>query len=112
MSETPEYAEPSFSERHQLGNMLSEEAKRLQGIRQQHFVDQPSLCNSCKFSTILRQASQNTRKILCGVLGGTIVPEDVAECSAYETINSLSLRQMADIAVLIDDRPDRYKGYL
>lgn len=103
--------EPAPLSRYELGEHLEAQAKKLQGVSRRHFVDQHSLCSSCKFSTITRQASQNTRRIHCGIFE-TRMPEDLAECTAYAAFGSLSLTQMVDIATLIDDRPDRYRGYL
>jgi aerobic-type carbon monoxide dehydrogenase small subunit (CoxS/CutS family) len=99
------------SERWKLGEQLEQESKRLAGVKQDHWIDQASLCGSCKFSKILRQTSKNNRVIRCDHFGGWM-PDDITECNAYQKIGSLSLAQMVEIATLIDDRPDRYKGYL
>lgn len=107
----PEAKAPSTVDRYQLGERLEAETKKLTGVVRQHFVDQRSLCSSCKHSTIRRQHSKNTRHIYCNSLG-EVVPEDISECTIYAAVGSLSLSQMADIATLIDDRPDRYRGYL
>lgn len=102
---------PPADDRYQLGERLEAENKRLTGVIRDHFVDQRSLCSSCKHATILRQHSRNARVIHCQNFDKR-VPEDIAECTAYLAFGSLSLSQMADIATLIDDRPDRYRGYL
>lgn len=97
--------------RERLADQLEAQTKRLRGIMRGHFVDQRSLCGSCKWASITRQASRNTRVIYCNQYSRNM-PEDIAECTDYAAFGSLSLSQMADIATLIDDRPDRYKGYL
>lgn len=109
--EVPEPKPPSLVDRYQLGERLEAESKKLQGVAREHFVDQRSLCSSCKHSTITRQHSRNARRIYCNDFG-KVMPEDISECTAYQAFGSLSLSQMADIATLIDDRPDRYRGYL
>jgi hypothetical protein len=96
---------------YKLTERLQEAAKQLEGIRADHFVDQRSLCTACKYAVIMRQASQNARKIHCSIFSKWM-PEDITQCSAYQSINTLSLSQMADIAVLINDRADRHQGYL
>jgi hypothetical protein len=106
---TPEPA--AISNRYELSERLRAETKLLEGVRQDHFVDQRSLCGTCKYAAIVRQASRNTRVMFCGHFG-KVMPEDISECSVYQAINSLSLNQMVEIATIIDDRPDRYRGYL
>jgi len=102
---------PSPDERYRLGERLEAENKRLTGVAREHFVDQRSLCSSCKWASIRRQASKNARIIFCSNFA-QLMPEDIKECTAYAAFGSLSLGQMADIATLIDDRPDKYQGYL
>jgi len=102
---------PTADDRYRLGERLEAETKRLTGIAREHFVDQKSLCTSCKHATITRQHSRNARRIYCNDFD-KVMPEDIAECTAYAAFGSLSLSQMADIATLLDDRPDRYRGYL
>ncbi len=109
--ERPESSGPPSVNRYELGERLEAETKRITGVMRGHFSDQESLCSSCKYVQITRQHSQNTRRIYCGQLS-RYMPEDIAECTDYAAFGSLSLSQMADIATLIDDRPDRYKGYL
>lgn len=111
MGEPVEANKPQSVDRYELGERLEVETKRLQGVMRGHFVDQRSLCTTCKYASIKRQASRNVRVIRCSVIG-QIMPEDIAECTDYAAFGSLSLSQMANIATLIDDRPDRYKGYL
>lgn len=108
---SPESNAPTRVDRYQLGERLEAESKKMTGVVREHFVDQRSLCTSCKHSAITRQHSKNARRIYCNDFG-KVMPEDIAECTAYAAFGSLSLSQMADIATLIDDRPDRYRGYL
>ena len=107
----PESTAPTQRDRNRLGERLEAENKRMEGVIREHFVDQRSLCTSCKWASISRQASKNARVIHCNQYGRNM-PEDITECTDYSAFGSLSLSQMADIATLIDDRPDRYKGYL
>ena len=102
---------PSGPSRYELGERLAGEAQKLEGVRRDSWVDQPSLCNSCKHAMILRQASKNSRLVRCEVWS-QIMPEDISECTSHAKVGSLSLHQMAEIATIIDDRPDRYRGYL
>jgi hypothetical protein len=107
----PESTAPTIRDRERLGDRLEAENKRMVGVQREHFVDQRSLCTSCKYASIMRQSSKNARNIYCNQYS-KLMPEDVAECTDYAAFGSLSLSQMADIATLIDDRPDRYRGYL
>lgn len=105
------HRQPSEDERYRLGQRLEAETKRITGVAREHFVDQRSLCGSCKHATIRRQGSRNTRVIWCTSFSQQVA-EDIMECTEYAAFGSLSLSQMADIATIIDDRPDRYQGYL
>lgn len=107
----PESTAPTSRDRERLGERLEAENKRMAGVNREHFVDQKSLCTSCKWASITRQASKNARVIHCNQYSRNM-PEDILECTDYAAFGSLSLSQMADIATLIDDRPDRYRGYL
>ena len=102
---------PTADDRYRLGERLEVESKRLTGVAREHFIDQKSLCSSCKWASIRRQHSRNARLIFC-VNFSQIMPEDIKECTAYTAFGSLSLGQMAEIATLIDDRKDRNQGYL
>lgn len=108
---TPDIRQPSEDDRYRLGERLEAENKRLSGVQREHFVDQRSLCTSCKNASIRRRESRNARIIHCNHFDRPM-PEDITECTAYAKFGSLSLQQMADIATIIDDRPDKYRGYL
>lgn len=90
---------------------LEIDSKKLSGYKVEKWVDSKSICSTCKYATIIRRGSGNTRQIRCGELMEW-VPEDLIECSSYQNITQLSLSQMANIAVIVDPRPDKYKGYL
>ena len=98
------------SDREKLGRQLERSASKLEGQKRDHFVDSRSLCNTCRWATIKRRASQNNRLIRCSEIG-EYVHEDITECSAYQNITTLSLSQMAEIATLIDPR-NHEAGYL
>ena len=87
--------------RYRLGNQLDRQTVKLQSRLRGHFVDDATICTSCKHATIFRQKSQNNRQVYCGMLS-RYMPTDIDECNEYRTVNDLSLSQMADIAVLID----------
>lgn len=106
MAEANSNTEPRW----ELADRLSSLAKNLTGRRKIHFVDDKTLCAGCKYATIVRLRSDNSRTIICGVLGRAM-PHNVDECSAYGGINELSIGQMTDMATLIDPR-DLTKGYL
>lgn len=97
--------------RYEMGERLEAENKRITGVRRAHFVDQKSLCSSCKYASMRRQESRNARIVHCSVFGKQM-PEDVIECTDYAAFGTLSLTQMAEIATIIDDRSDQYRGYL
>jgi hypothetical protein len=84
----------------------------LEGVRSTNWVDAKGICVTCSHAIIQRRSSRNERVILCKELGHQRVAEDLAECSMHHTVTTLDLGQMAQIATLIDPRPDRYKGYI
>lgn len=98
-------------DRFKLQTRLEVETKKVQGINRESFIDQRSLCSSCKTSSIFRRSSKNTRTLYCDAYSKNM-PEDITECSAYAKVGSLSLGQMCDIAYLISDRSGRHQGYL
>ncbi|MGL5934184.1 MAG: hypothetical protein ACRCZI_01025 [Cetobacterium sp.] len=97
--------------RENLVDRLERSTAKLQARMRGHFADDRSICTSCRWATITRQASKNKRVIKCMQLG-KIVPGDIIECSDYKTINELGLEQMAEMAVLIDVRGKVEGGYL
>ena len=97
--------------RYDLSERLEVEAKKLQGKKSAHFIDDKSLCSTCKGAQIIRQASKNTRTIYCSDLG-RFVPLDISECNSYQSATTLSLNQMTAIAYMIDNRAERKGGYL
>lgn len=111
MSQSPPTEHEQRLNRYELTERLQEEAKKLEGIRRQQFVDQPSICSHCKYAQITRQASKNYRTIRCSVYGRNM-PEDIIECNEYASYMDLSLSQMAEIATLIDPRKNLERGYL
>lgn len=108
-------SEPPFNKKEKLDydaiDRLETISKRLEGIQRTNWVDSKGICSSCSRAFITRQASRNTRVVYCKEMGHQ-VPEDISECNMYRNLTTLSLGQMADIATLIDPRPDKYKGYL
>jgi len=91
---------------------LEKEADRIAGKRRLNFVDTKSLCTSCSHAGIVRQESKNHRTILCfAIYNGNPAPDDIMECSSYQALTGLSLRQMANLAHIIETR-DTNQGYL
>ena len=78
--------------------------------RRDNFVDSTSLCTSCKWSSTRRRAGQNTRRMECNIFSGPC-PEDISECSEYATVTSLTLGQMAEIAIIIDLSTPKRVGF-
>ena len=99
------------SDRDRLTTRLEKQASRLEGQRRESFVDNKSLCTSCKCATITRIASKNNHRIKCGDMNED-VPDNITECSAYQSILTLSLSQMVEMATLIDNRSERPSGYM
>lgn len=90
---------------------LENAGRKYTGNHQEHWVDSKSLCTSCRSAHITRRHSQNKRMVYCNRLE-RVVPEDISECNEYCLFTQMSLHQMGEMAILIDARPDRYKGYL
>lgn len=86
--------------RYELADRLEAQVRKLQSRMRGHFTDTLSICTSCKYAHIMRQASKNARVIQCS-MAGRQVPEDITECNSYQSVTELSLTQMAEIAVLI-----------
>lgn len=100
---------PATESRYDLADRLERVASKLQGLRQDQFIDDKSVCNTCKHSQIVRRHNRNERVIWCHQLSKN-VPLDLSECSSYQNLTELSLGQMADIAWLIDNRSDKKVG--
>jgi len=90
---------------------LEAQGKKYTGNQREHWVDNKSICTSCRWAHITRRKSRNIRQIYCNSIS-KFIPEDISECNEYQKFTELSLEQMAGIAVRIDPRPDGYKGYL
>lgn len=90
---------------------LEAQGKKYTGNQREHWVDSKSVCTSCRWAHITRRHSQNARRIYCNSIN-TFMYEDISECNGYQKFTELSLEQMAGIAVRIDPRPDKCKGYL
>lgn len=99
-------------ERGAIARQIETTAKRqhLTGRRRESFIDSTSLCNSCRWSSSRRRASTNERQMECNVFAGPC-PEDITECSEYSTITSLTLSQMAGIAIIIDNGKPKRVGF-
>ena len=89
---------------------LEEHGKKFAGIRQQSWVDDRSICVSCKYSQIVRRRGKNTRAIYCNDIGKW-VPGDIEECSSHQGFTQLSVNQMSAIATLIGGLPERKVGF-
>jgi len=98
------------TDREKLANRIEKAARHLEGVNRESFIDDASLCTSCKWAMITRRASQNNRLIQCRDLG-QYVPGDIIECNAYSGVASLSLGQMAEIAVIIDISEPKRVGF-
>ncbi len=92
---------PKPENRYELADNLERDATKLQSRLRGHFVDDHSLCVSCRWGHVYRQSSKNRRNVYCTTLS-KYMPDDVSECSEYQTINQLTLHQMAEIATLIE----------
>ena len=101
---------PTVHSSYELTEQLERAAKGIDGVRREQFVDERSLCGSCRWARITRRRSQNNRVVYCGQIT-EIVPEDIVECSDYRSHTSLSLEQMAGLATLIDPRDHLRNGY-
>jgi hypothetical protein len=85
--------------------------QHLTGRRREAFTDSVSLCGTCKWAQSRRRAGKNTLRMDCQMFTGPC-PEDINECSEYATITSLSLSQMAEIAILIGGQEGKKVGFI
>lgn len=104
--------EPDDTDRYKLADRLEVAARKSQiaGVRRESFVDSPSLCGQCRWAMITRRASRNNRVIECQSIS-RFVPEDIVECSNFTSQNELSLNQMAEMAILIDNHEPKRVGF-
>lgn len=89
---------------------LDEQGKKFSGVRQQSWVDDKSICTSCKYSHIVRRAGKNTQAVYCTDVGQW-VPGDISECSSHKGFTELTISQMSSIATLIGGLPERKVGF-
>jgi len=103
---------PEDAGRAKIADQIEKIAKQqhLTGQHREAFVDSISLCSSCKWAQSRRRKGQNTKRMDCVVFSGPC-PEDISECSEYTEITSLSLGQMAEIAIIIDVNPCKRVGF-
>jgi hypothetical protein len=62
-----------------------------------------SLCGRCRNGHAYRRRSTLDVVIHCAAIGAR-VPGDIAECSRFRDVKSLSLYEMSDLAIAIDPR--------
>jgi len=72
---------------------------------------QPSLCESCRWSTIIRGARLGEQIVECNQLSyrDQRVPFSVTSCSRYGNRNDASLRDMEEIAWILRSDAHRTK---
>ena len=69
-----------------------------------------SLCESCRWSTVIRGSREHDQIVECGQLssfGDQRVPFPVMSCSGYADRNHPSLRHMEEIAWVLRSDPRR-----
>lgn len=64
-----------------------------------------SLCSRCRSGTVMRRKGNLDVSVFCHAMH-RYVPADIEECSNYIGKKELHLTEMAEIAFLIDARPD------
>ena len=103
---------PEDAGRAKIANQIEKTAKQqhLTGQRRDTFTDSISLCSSCKWGQSRRRKSANAKRMECSIFSGPC-PEDISECSEYTHITSLTLGQMADIAIIINISPPKRVGF-
>ena len=103
---------PEDKGRAKIAAQIEKVAKQqhLTGQHREVFTDSVSLCSSCKWAQSRRRQSSNTKRLEYSVFSGPC-PEDISECSEYTHITSLTLGQMADIAIIIDISPPKHVGF-
>ncbi len=110
MSDEAPARRPLPSERYLLADYLEAASEKLQARKSLHFVDDKTVCNTCKNAQIMREGNKNGRVIHCRNLG-EYVPTNLLECNTYSSVNELSLMQMSEIAYLIENKDKRVGFY-
>lgn len=103
----------SYGQRYDMAERLERQAGQLHGVKKKRsleFIDDKSICHTCSRASIYRRGSKNASVIQCGEFGA--VPNDIEECNRHSAVTELSLDQMAQIAVLLDQRDLLRGGYL
>jgi hypothetical protein len=59
-----------------------------------------TLCARCSFSQIMRQKGERHYEVYCHNFSSTVPP--IEECSSFSEQNKLTLRDMVEIATLIE----------
>lgn len=109
MSQPIEAPTPAYPSIDKVTQQINQAAAKLENTVREQFVDSKTLCSSCRWSTLIRQSSRNVLRIRCNSLA-MWMPDDVAECSAYTSVNGLTLGQMMVIALPVNDK-ERSAGF-
>ena len=90
---------------HNETNRLALKTRALEECR----LTQNTICTSCKYGHVYRRSGCLDVNAFCLSIGRS-VPSDIAECSRYADIKSLSLHDMAELALVVDDRVAVHDG--
>ena len=99
--------------RERLHDVVYARAKTLEESRQGRFPEVRGLCRTCTKAHITRAQYDEQPRVLCDALYGNThyVPLDIMECSSYARRGELELRELTELAILIDPR-DKGGQYL
>ena len=73
---------------------------------QPKFPEVTGVCRTCGNALIMRRRYSEVPVVICQAYGQaqSRMPLDIIECTSYSKRNAVTLRDMAEIAVLIDQR--------
>lgn len=80
---------------------------------QHRFPEITGLCRTCKHAHITRQEYDEAPRVICRAVYERAhrVPLDITECSSYRRSGEMNLRELTNLAILIDPR-DRGGQYI
>jgi hypothetical protein len=82
-------------------------------IREGTRSDGRRLCDSCRFSTIMRGAADSEERIYCAKLDApSLVPLRVVQCNKYDDRSTPSLYDYQQIAWVLETSPSRKIGFV
>ena len=70
------------------------------------------ICRNCNHAMIYRTPRMNTPIVLCGMTSPErAMPSDIIECTKFSQVGTLSIWELAKLAIDIDITPQKQAGF-